>query len=100
MAAFWFLREGCCERHAALETCADFLGCGLDSKSLERKLEIRVFGEPNSQFAPRAGLLLFFSITFLVRMAQDFERFEQGRLQRAVLPGRPFHYSLEQPPLL
>ena len=33
-------------------------------------------------------------------MAQDFERFEQGRLERAVLPGGFFHYRLNQPTLL
>src|ERR1043166_2120621 len=33
-------------------------------------------------------------------MAQDFKRFEQGCLQRAVLPGSFFHNRLEQPTLL
>ena len=41
----------------------------------------------------------FLSISFLVRVAQDFERFEQGRLQRAVLPSRFLHNHLEQPAL-
>jgi hypothetical protein len=46
------------------------------------------------------SLLLFLSITFLVRMAQYFKRFEQGFPQRAVLPGSFFDNRLEQPPLL
>jgi hypothetical protein len=33
-------------------------------------------------------------------MAQDLERFEQGRSQRAVLPSRLFDNHLEQPALL
>ena len=33
-------------------------------------------------------------------MAQNFERFEQGRLQRPGLPGRFCEYYTEEPPLL
>ena len=33
-------------------------------------------------------------------MTQDFKRFEQGCLQRAVLPGSFFHNHMEQPALL
>jgi hypothetical protein len=33
-------------------------------------------------------------------VAQNFERFEQRRLQRTVLPGNFFHNRLEQPALL
>jgi hypothetical protein len=57
-------------------------------------------GEPNSQFASRPTVLLFFSMTFLVRMAQPFERLEQGRLQCSVLPSRLCHNHLEQSTLL
>ena len=39
-------------------------------------------------------------MTFLVRLAQDLERFEQGRPQHPVLPSGLFDNHLEQPALL
>ena len=51
-----------------------------------------VFGKPNFRILPRPIYLRLFSIAFLVRAAQHFERFEQ-RCVHAVLPGRFFdHY--------
>ena len=57
-------------------------------------------GEPNSEFTSGTCFLLFLSTTFLVRVAQNFEGFEQGGLQRAVFPDGLFHHSLEEPSLL
>src|SRR3989442_4127179 len=56
--------------------------------------------ETISKIPSTPAVSLFFSITFLVRMAQDFERFEQGRSQRPVLPSRLFDNHLEHPALL
>ncbi len=61
---------------------------------------VRSFREPNSQVASWPAVFLFFSTTFLVRLAQDFERFEQGCPQRPILPSRLFDNHLEQPALL
>ena len=59
-----------------------------------------MFAEPNFQIAPRPAVLLFISNTFGVRVAQDFKRFEQGRPQRAILPGGFFDNDSEEPTLL
>src|ERR1043166_3415896 len=77
--------------------CRSGRGGGLQTRSYPVRVRI---GAPDSQFASRPRLFLFFSTTFLVRMAQDFKRFEQGCPQRAVLPGSFFHNHMEQPALL
>jgi hypothetical protein len=57
-------------------------------------------GEPNFNITPRAWVLFVFSITFAVRTAQYFERFEQAHPQFSLLPGSLFEDHAEEPTLL
>jgi hypothetical protein len=63
-------------------------------------LVMSLSGSQISKSRPDPPFSLFFSRTFLVRMAQDFKRFEHGRPQCSVLPGSFFDNYLEQPALL
>jgi hypothetical protein len=51
--------------------------------------------EPDSQFTPGPQISAFFSITFLVRVAQNLKRFEQRHLQLSVFPSSFFHNRLQ-----
>ncbi len=53
---------------------------GMDAESVEKKLQMPILGEPNFRIASCPRVLVVFSMTFPVRMAQDLKRFEQGRL--------------------
>jgi hypothetical protein len=57
-------------------------------------------GEPNLQILSRPGIFLLFSLTFLVRVPQDCEGFEQSRPQLPVLPSGFFDDYQEQSALL